>query len=80
VINDRDGAVILSRNAGVFEEIGSATIPVNPFDIAGTAAAIEHALEMSDDERKRAAAKRKRLATRSTPAEWLQARLAAAGL
>ncbi len=79
-INDRDGSVILSRNAGVFEEIGHATLPVNPFDINATADAMREALEMPADERTRAATKLRKVATRSSPEAWLRERLAAAGL
>jgi trehalose 6-phosphate synthase len=79
-INDRDGSVILSRNAGVFEEIGSGTIAINPFDINATADAMRLAIEMPIADRKRNARKLRTLATRSTPADWLRLRLAAAGL
>lgn len=80
VANQRAGSVILSRNAGVFEEIGKATIALNPFDIGATADAISHALELPQTTRKTAARKLERLSTASTPAAWLRDRLAAAGL
>jgi trehalose 6-phosphate synthase len=80
VVNERSGSLVLSTNAGVFEELGSAVVPVDPFDVPATASAIEHALELSGDERQRRARKLRRLATRSTPADWLNAQLAAAGL
>ncbi len=80
VVNDRAGTVILSRNAGAFEEIGTAVVPVNPFDVPATADAIEFALELSGAERMKRDKKLKRLATKSTPTEWLDKQLAAAGL
>ena len=78
--NRRDGVIVLSRNAGVFEEIGPATIAVNPFDVAETADAIERALEMPRDERRRLSARARRLAQRSTPEGWARAQLHAAGV
>lgn len=79
-VNERDGSVLLSRNAGVFEEIGGAAIPINPFDIAATADAMERALSLPTTARKRAAAALKKQAARSTPRGWLTAQLGAAGL
>ena len=75
VVNERDGSVILSRNAGAFEEIGTAVVPVQPFDVPGTADAIEAALEMTGAEREKRARKLVKLATRSTPREWLETQL-----
>ena len=37
LVNTRDGVVVLSVNAGAFEEIGAWTIPVDPFDVESTA-------------------------------------------
>jgi trehalose 6-phosphate synthase len=79
VVNDRNGSVILSRNAGAFEEIGQAVVPVQPFDVPGTADAIETALEMPPVEREKRARKLVRLATRTTPSAWLEAQLNATG-
>ena len=36
-VNERDGAVVLSENAGAHEDIGEWTVTVNPFDIEGMA-------------------------------------------
>lgn len=78
--NQRDGALILSRNAGVFEEIGAAAIAVNPFDVGATADAIERSLSMPKAERQKQAKRLKRLATGSTPEGWANAQLRAAGV
>jgi trehalose 6-phosphate synthase len=75
VVNDRDGTVILSANAGAFEEIGPAVIGVQPFDVPGTALAIEQALELPGAERAKRAKKLRDLATRSTPSDWLARQL-----
>jgi trehalose 6-phosphate synthase len=52
LVNERDGVVILSENAGAHEELGDWVLTVNPFDVAGQADAIHRALEMPADERR----------------------------
>jgi trehalose 6-phosphate synthase len=52
LVNERDGVLILSGNAGAHEELGDWALSVNPFDVAGQADAIHHALEMPADERR----------------------------
>ena len=52
VVNERAGAVVLSVNAGAFEELGSWVVPVDPFDVGATAAALEDALALGEDERR----------------------------
>lgn len=78
VVNERSGSVILSRNAGAFEEIGESVIALDPFDVPATAAAIEHALALPAHEREARAKRLKELATRTTPSGWLDAQLSAA--
>ena len=39
-VNERDGVVVLSENAGAHEELGDWTLTVNPFDIEGQAEAL----------------------------------------
>jgi trehalose 6-phosphate synthase len=53
VVNARDGVVVLSENAGAYEEIGAWTLGVNPFDLEDQAAALHRALTMPDEERRR---------------------------
>src|SRR5262249_22008536 len=52
LVNERDGVLILSENAGAHEELGDWALSVNPFDVAGQADAIHRALEMTADERR----------------------------
>jgi len=52
LVNERDGVLILSENAGAHEELGDWALTVNPFDVAGQAEAIHRALEMSPAERR----------------------------
>jgi trehalose 6-phosphate synthase len=53
LVNERDGVLILSENAGAHEELGEWALSVNPFDIAGQAEAIQRALELPREERRR---------------------------
>ena len=53
LVNRRDGVVVLSENAGAFEELRPWVVGVNPFDIAGQAAALHEALTMPPAERRR---------------------------
>jgi trehalose 6-phosphate synthase len=52
LVNPRDGVLILSENAGAHAELGEWALTVNPFDVAGQAEAIHHALTMPADERR----------------------------
>ena len=46
LVNERDGVLILSENAGAHEELGPWALSVNPFDIEAQAQAIHAAIEM----------------------------------
>ncbi len=79
MLNRRDGVVVLSTEAGAWDELGDAgALGVNPFDVAATADALHAAITMAPDERaRRAAALRERAGARS-PADWLAEQLGAA--
>ncbi|MGH2971641.1 MAG: alpha,alpha-trehalose-phosphate synthase (UDP-forming) [Gaiellaceae bacterium] len=52
-VNTRNGAVVLSENAGSFEELGTkGVLRVNPFDVAGQADVLYAALMMDEDEKR----------------------------
>jgi trehalose 6-phosphate synthase len=53
LVNTRDGAVVLSENAGAHEELGEWCVTVNPFDVWGQAEALHEALSMDAGERRR---------------------------
>jgi trehalose 6-phosphate synthase len=53
LVNERDGVLILSENAGAHAELGDWALTVNPFDVAGQAQAIHEALTMANEERRR---------------------------
>jgi trehalose 6-phosphate synthase len=50
-VNERDGVLILSENAGADPELGEFALTVNPFDIQEQADAIHTALVMPVAER-----------------------------
>jgi trehalose 6-phosphate synthase len=52
LVNQRDGVLILSENAGAHEELGPWALSVNPFDLEEQAQAIHRAIEMGRDERR----------------------------
>jgi trehalose 6-phosphate synthase len=51
LVNERDGVVVLSENAGAHAELGEWALTVNPFDVEGQAKAIERAFLMDGGER-----------------------------
>jgi trehalose 6-phosphate synthase len=51
LVNTRDGVVVLSENAGAFEELEPWVVGIDPFDVAAQADALERALELPADER-----------------------------
>ncbi|MEV0225775.1 trehalose-6-phosphate synthase [Streptomyces sp. NPDC050704] len=70
VVSDDGCVLVLSREAGAYEELGEDAITVNPYDVSGTARALHEALTMPLDER---AERTKRLAAAATalpPAQW----------
>ena len=79
LLNERDGVLVLSREAGVSEELGPAgAITVNPFDVSGTAEALATALAMSPSERTARATSLAKEAGRRTIRDWLEDQLRAA--
>lgn len=80
-LNQRNGAVVLSRTAGATHVMGDAAVLVNPYDVDQQAEALDQALTMDADERKTRAEALREAAGRGRPSEWLAAqrhRLAAA--
>jgi trehalose 6-phosphate synthase len=70
VVSDNGVALVLSREAGAYEELGDDAIVVNPYDVSATAEALNDALTLPDAER---ADRTKRLAAAATalpPTQW----------
>jgi trehalose 6-phosphate synthase len=72
VCNRRDGVLCLSPEAGAYEELRTAAIPVHPYDIEQTAAALDTALALPLDQRAKRATRLRALATARTPGDWLR--------
>jgi trehalose 6-phosphate synthase len=79
VLSEHDPAVVLSRETGAAEVLGSDAIVVNPFDITATADALHAALTLPADERAVRAARMRQAAVALPPAQWFQAQLDALG-
>jgi trehalose 6-phosphate synthase len=54
-VNERDGVLVLSENAGAYAELAEWAVGVNPFDVWGQAEALHEALAMPAGERRRRA-------------------------
>ncbi|MEV7275462.1 trehalose-6-phosphate synthase [Streptomyces sp. NPDC093111] len=77
VVSDEGCALVLSREAGAYEELHEDALTVNPYDVTATAEALHTALAMTAPER---AERTERLATAATalpPREWFLAQLGA---
>jgi trehalose 6-phosphate synthase len=71
IASQRNPVVILSRNAGAFEELQHGVLAVDPADIEGTARAIEEAFEMSAEGRARRASNLRATISARTSDDWL---------
>ena len=70
LVNERDGVLVLSRQAGCADELGPHALVINPFDVSATAQALAQAIDMAPEERgERARAMRKVVEAR-TPVHW----------
>ncbi|MGW6461533.1 alpha,alpha-trehalose-phosphate synthase (UDP-forming) [Streptomyces sp. NPDC055078] len=77
LVSDGGCALVLSREAGAYEELGEDALTVNPYDITGTADALHRALTMPAGER---ADRTKRLAAAASalpPQRWFLDQLTA---
>jgi trehalose 6-phosphate synthase len=75
VLSERRCALVLSREAGAADELGTDALLVNPFDVSGTAAALHDALAMDPAERRDRCERLSAAATALPPARWLARQL-----
>jgi trehalose 6-phosphate synthase len=75
LLNTRDGALVLSQNAGAHEELGQWAVTVDPFDVSGQADALYSALSLSADERHRRAEAIRAHVREHDIREWMDAQL-----
>lgn len=75
-VNEKSGALILSRGTGAFSELGHHAVQIpDPLDVEATADAIERALDMSPEERKSRADALRSMIESSRPEDWIDAQL-----
>jgi trehalose 6-phosphate synthase len=76
IVNERDGVVVLSVNAGAYEELRDWVVPVEPLDVEGQADALEEALALPVERRREwLAAIRDHIGSHDLEA-WIAAQLA----
>jgi len=77
LVNQRDGVLLLSPEAGSWAELGGVAMRVNPFDVSGTADALHQALSMPAEARAAHATALRELAQARAPIDWLNEQIAA---
>lgn len=78
LVNDRDGAIVLSREACAGHGVGDGALAIDPFDVSDTSRAMRQALRMPAVERRARATAASQAAGLHDAATWLDAQLAAA--
>jgi trehalose 6-phosphate synthase len=76
LVNEQDGVLVLSENAGVHAELGEWALTVNPIDVSGQAEALYAALALDPAERRRRADAIREHVRRHDVREWVDAQLA----
>ncbi|MFD6338431.1 MULTISPECIES: trehalose-6-phosphate synthase [unclassified Streptomyces] len=77
LVSERGCALVLSREAGAYEELGEDALVVNPYDISATATALHEALTMPAAERAERAKRLAAAATALPPKQWFLDQLTA---
>jgi trehalose 6-phosphate synthase len=75
LVNERDGVLILSENAGAHEELGRWAITISPFDVAGQADALQEALDLPREERRARIEAIKRHVRQHDIGAWIETQL-----
>ncbi len=76
MVNERDGALVLSENAGVHEELGEWAVSVNPFDVSATAEALHAALTLPAMARRASLEAIRRTVRANDISRWLSLQIA----
>lgn len=76
VVNLRNGVVVLSRTAGAFQQLGKASVPTSPTDVAETAQALYKALMMPCDERRIKGSLARQIVEHQDLNTWLERQIA----
>ncbi|HEX6489120.1 MAG TPA: trehalose-6-phosphate synthase [Candidatus Dormibacteraeota bacterium] len=75
LVNQRDGVLVLSENAGAHEELGEHALTVNPFDVDDTAEALHRALTLPQAERHRRAEALRQIVRTNDLSRWVSLQL-----
>lgn len=75
LVNERQGVMVLSENAGAHEELGAFALSINPFDVEAQAEALHTALSMDLDERAERLDAIKRIVRENNVGKWLDHQL-----
>ena len=79
LVNDRECALVLSTEAGAWDELGEAgAFGINPFDVGATADSLHAALTMDAAARSARHARLRAAVSARTPRDWLADQVAAA--
>jgi trehalose 6-phosphate synthase len=70
LVNKRDGAIVISEHVGAYYEMGDETLAISPFDIYGTAEAIQTALSMPPEERRKRAEALREIVQKADIRRW----------
>ncbi len=76
LVNERDGVLVLSENAGAYEELAEWAVGVSPFDLLGQANALHEALALDEGERRRRADGIRAHVRENDVSRWIAALLA----
>jgi trehalose 6-phosphate synthase len=79
ILNECDGVLCLSPDAGAWDELGDAALRIHPYDVSQGAEVLHRALGMSATERTERSERLHELAGARTPRDWLDDQLRAAG-
>ncbi|MGI8710201.1 MAG: alpha,alpha-trehalose-phosphate synthase (UDP-forming) [Acidimicrobiales bacterium] len=79
VVNRRQGQLVLSPDAGAWDELSEGAWRADPFDVGATAAALVAALDAPAEERRHRAEVLRTASLARSPADWLADQLVAAG-
>jgi len=71
IVNERDGVLCLSPDAGAWDELADAALEMHPYDLAQAAGALHTALTMPADERTARAGRLRTRASERSPRSWL---------
>jgi trehalose 6-phosphate synthase len=75
-VNSRAGALVLSKLAGSFDELGKWAVAIeDAYDIDETAGALETAIEMPMDERQKRADELRAVVEASKPGTWIETQM-----